>query len=226
MPPSDTPPPLDQIHDQVLVPLRLVRVVLRERSDQQWIFLQEDAPDKPGLERGFPIVIGTGEASEIHRLVTGVTPARPLTHQLMADAVQALGSRVIGVDIVDLRSNTFYAQLRLAKPDAEGGEVRIDARPSDALAIALRTKASIRVAESVLEQVRSDKAQDVLPNENSGELEVDPTEGLPGDMESGPSDVSLPPQAGPMHPDNQHPGDVDPTDKPDENDAGTFDFDA
>lgn len=171
---SEPPFPDDSFSNPTLVPLRLVRVVLRERSDQQWIFLAEDDPSKEGNERGFPIVIGTGEAAEIHRLVSGVTPPRPLTHQLTAAVIESLGSRVLGVDIVDLSSNTFYAQLRLAIPGTDGSlsqEVTVDARPSDALAIALRCGAPIRVAETVLEQVRTDKAQDMVPGDAS--LEAD-----------------------------------------------------
>lgn len=201
MPPSETPPPHDSAPNQTLVPLKLVRVVLRERSDQQWIFLQEDDPDKVDQERGFPIVIGTGEASEIHRLVTGVSPPRPLTHQLTVNAIEALGSRVIGVDIVDLRSNTFYAQLRLAMPGTDGSldqEALVDARPSDALAIALRCGAPIRVAESVLEEVRSDKAQDVIPDGLPDELsdefpdgnsDADAQDGGPGEEPDGGDDA-------------------------------------
>lgn len=198
MPPSDTPSPEDSFASPTLVPLRLVRVVLRERSDQQWIFLEEDDPDKLGQQRGFPIVIGTGEAAEIHRLVTGVAPPRPLTHQLTVTAVEALGSRVLGVDIVDLRSNTFYAQLRLAVPGTDGSldqEVLVDSRPSDALAIALRAGAPIRVAESVLEEVRSDKSQDALPemdDSDDGEFDVDLDDLDLDDLESGPDEDSEP----------------------------------
>ncbi len=192
----DPPYPDDSFSSQALVPLRLVRVVLRERSDQQWIFLAEVSPAKEGNERGFPIVIGTGEAAEIHRLVSGVTPPRPLTHQLTATVVESLGSRVLGVDIVDLRSNTFYAQLRLAVPGTDGSlsqEVSVDARPSDALAIALRSGAPIRVAETVLEQVRSDKAQDVLedPDDPTAEGLGEETDEIDGssDEESGDDDL-------------------------------------
>lgn len=181
---SDSPYSDDSLSNVTLVPLRLVRVVLRERSDQQWIFLAEVDPAKEGNERGFPIVIGTGEAAEIHRLVSDVTTPRPLTHQLTATIVESLGSRVLGVDIVDLRSNTFYAQLRLAVPGTDGSlsqEVRVDARPSDALAIALRCGAPIRVAESVLEQVRSDNAVDAMPEMDPG---IDPTIGPEIDIDT------------------------------------------
>ncbi len=151
---------------QPLIPLRLVRVVIRESSAEQWIFLEEDTEaDDP---RGFPIVIGSSEAGEIHRIITEAPTPRPLTHQLTLSAIHALGSELVGVDIVDLRTNTFYAQLRLTPPngaDPEGAEeILVDARPSDALALALRAGAQIRVAESVLQQVRTDTAADVLPD--------------------------------------------------------------
>jgi len=157
---------------QTWIPLRLVRVVLRERADQQWIFLQEVVEDDdPRTGRGFPIVIGSGEAGELHRVVTDVRTPRPLTHQLGAALVEALGARIVGVDIVDLRQNTFYATIRLES--ADGDEVEVDARPSDALALALRAGALVRVAESVLEQVRTDKNVDKLPDIDPSVLEED-----------------------------------------------------
>jgi len=157
---------------QTWIPLRLVRVVLRERADQQWIFLQEVVEDgDPSSGRGFPIVIGSGEAGELHRVVTNVRTPRPLTHQLGAALVEALGARIAGVDIVDLRQNTFYAKIRLESADGE--EVEVDARPSDALALALRAGARVRVAESVLEQVRTDQNVDKLPDVSAESLEED-----------------------------------------------------
>jgi len=176
---------------QSYVDLRLVRVVLREHSDQQWIFLEESAPAGDSAPRGFPIVIGSGEAGEIHRLLTDVDTPRPLTHQLAAQAIGALGSRVIGADIIDLRANTFYARLRLsalpgppldsdpgAPTDAE--EILLDARPSDAVALALRHGAKIRVTESLLEQVRTDNAADVLEAEGAEPDDQGPDEADPG----------------------------------------------
>lgn len=155
-----------------LVPLRLVRVVVRENSSQQWIFLEEDNGSED--PRGFPIVIGSGEATEIHRVVNDIPSERPLTHQLTLSAIHALGSRLLGVDIVDLRANTFYAQLRLTPVSGndEVDEVLVDARPSDALALALRAGARIRIAESVMEQVRTDKAQDPLVDGEGLDLDL------------------------------------------------------
>lgn len=158
---------------ETFVPLRLVRVVLREQADQQWIFLAEVVEGgDPASGRGFPIVIGSNEAGELHRVVTDVRTERPLTHQLAVSLVESLGARIVGVDIVDLRQNTFYAKVLLLAPDAapDAPPVAVDARPSDALVLALRSGARIRVAEHVLEQVRTDKNVDKLPDPDDDEL--------------------------------------------------------
>ena len=131
------------MEDQLL-DVALGRIVVHDGSDRQYIYLCECDGT-----RGFPIVIGNSEAGEIQRVVIGVEPERPLTHQLLSDTVTALGHQVLRVDIVDLKHNTFYAQLVIG--DAEGAEVaHVDARPSDAIAIALRAGCKIRVAERVL----------------------------------------------------------------------------
>ncbi len=144
-----------------MVDMRLGRIVIRENADQQWIFLVER-----GGPRGFPIVIGSNEAHEIQRVVTGVEMERPLTHQLTFSTIQALGGEVRRVDIVDLRNNTFFAQLVVGQTSQNGeSTVVLDSRPSDALALGLRAGCPIRVAESVLEQVRTDKSgPDALPD--------------------------------------------------------------
>jgi bifunctional DNase/RNase len=141
-----------------MVDLSLGRIVIREGSDQQYIFLRERAG-----KRGFPIVIGTAEACEIRRVVTGIQPERPLTHQLAYESIRALGADLKRVDIVDLRNNTFFAQLVLHDKQGELTAV-VDARPSDAVALALRAKCQLRIAESVLELVRTDTTgPDPLP---------------------------------------------------------------
>ena len=138
--------------DEPMVEVVLGRIVIREGSDRQYIYLQER-----GGARGFQIMIGTSEAAEIQRVVARIECERPLTHQLAFAAIEALGARVRRCDIVDLRHNTFFAQLVL---QTDGGErtIVLDARPSDAIALALRAGATLRVAESVLEQVRSDSS--------------------------------------------------------------------
>lgn len=164
--------------DDRLLEMQLRRIVIRENSDQQYIYLVE----KDG-ERSFPIVIGTSEAFEIRRVLCGVQTERPLTHQLAHELIESLGGRLVGVDIVDLRNNTFYAKLLVES--AEGGEQKtLDTRPSDAVALALRAGCPLRVAESVLTEAREDSAQDDLESlvqefmeDDAAEEESDPDEG-------------------------------------------------
>lgn len=157
-----------------MIDVRLSRVVLREESQQQWIYLQE----REG-ERGFPIVIGLTEAAEIRRVLHGQETQRPLTHQLAHTLIDSLDANLKSVDIVDLKDNTFFAELVLTTGD--GDPVRVDARPSDALALGLRAGCDLRVAESVLEQVRTDSGpepdlpppSDQLPGLDDDEEEDD-----------------------------------------------------
>lgn len=167
-----------------MIDVTLARIVIREGSDQQYIFLREQ-----GGQRGFPIVIGTAEACEIRRVVAGIQTERPLTHQLAFEAIRALGGELKRVDIVDLRNNTFFAQIVLQNAHGELTAI-VDARPSDALAIALRAKCPIRVAQTVLETVRTDQAQDTLPDPAKEDEDVGPPEegkGKGDEGESGPA---------------------------------------
>jgi len=133
-----------------MVDVALGRIVIRDRSDRQYIYLVETDGAKEE-KRGFPIVIGNNEAHEIHRVVHGIEPPRPLTHQLAYATIRALGASVRSVDIVDLKQNTFFAHVVL-QDDAGTSLAVVDARPSDAIALALRARCRIRVAESVLER--------------------------------------------------------------------------
>jgi len=102
--------------------------------------------------RVLPIWVGPSEASAIALQVENVATPRPMTHDLLRDVVGALGVTVSRVIISDLKGSTFYAYLELKQgPDI----VLVDARPSDAVALAARTRAPIFVRESVLDQARS-----------------------------------------------------------------------
>lgn len=157
--------------DETWINMRLSRVIVRDQSEQQWIYLSEVEG-----ERGFPIVIGSPEAREIQRVVTGTSLERPLTHQMAYDTIRALDADLTRVDITDLRQNTFYARLVLTGRQGEVHE--IDARPSDAVCLGLRAGCGIRVAESVLEQVRTDASgPDPLPSAAAEvPFEEDPSE--------------------------------------------------
>ncbi len=131
-----------------LVEVELARVVIHHKADQQYIHLRERHGN-----RGFPIVIGYHEVEEINRKLCGFQTPRPLTHDLVGRVVAAVGKRLTRVVVSELRDDTFYATLVLAPLDAEGPEVTVDCRPSDAIALAVQMKAPIHVAREVFDQV-------------------------------------------------------------------------
>lgn len=126
------------------------RLVLQDGADRQFIYLTE----REGT-RGFSIVIGSSEAHEIHRVLHDWEPDRPLTHKLTTELVGALGAAIKHVDVVDLKQNTFFAQVVLQN-DAGDVLAVVDARPSDAIALALRARCPIRVAESVIDEATTE----------------------------------------------------------------------
>jgi bifunctional DNase/RNase len=95
-----------------------------------------------------PIWIGQAEALAIDLQLRGETFERPLTHDLLKTAVESLGAKVVRVAVTDLKDNTFFAKIYIQR----GNEIfAIDARPSDSIALAIRTHAPIFVARSVFE---------------------------------------------------------------------------
>lgn len=94
-----------------------------------------------------PIWIGIMEASAIAAALEGVQYSRPMTHDLFRSLVEALGTSIEKIEVVDIRDNVFYALITI---DHGGTRLTIDARPSDAIAIALRTKSPIYVADHVI----------------------------------------------------------------------------
>jgi hypothetical protein len=97
--------------------------------------------------RELPIWIGPFEAQAIALEIQGVPPPRPLTHDLMKQLVERLGGKVKRVDIGELKDNTYFATLHVEGPS--GGDLSVDARPSDAIALALRFKGPIMVEEGL-----------------------------------------------------------------------------
>jgi bifunctional DNase/RNase len=100
-------------------------------------------------ERYLPIWIGPFEADAITIELQGVEVARPLTHDLLKRVISMLGAQVSHVIINDLQNDTFFARILL---DVDGEEIEVDSRPSDAIALAVRAKAPIFVAEEVMER--------------------------------------------------------------------------
>ena len=128
-----------------MIEMELNKIIIDEKRQEQIIVLKE----KHG-ERVLPIVIGVLEASAIKMRVSGVATPRPMTHDLMASVIQALGARLARVMIDKLEDNTFYAKLVLATADAT--EAVVDARPSDSVALAVRLKSPIFVDEEVIKK--------------------------------------------------------------------------
>ena len=129
------------------VEMELARIIISEVNDQQVVYLKEVEGD-----RTFPILIGLFEATSIDRRVKHSATPRPLTHDLLVAAVELLGGEFQDVVISELKEHTYYATLRVEK---DGGIVEIDARPSDAIAVAITCEPNlpIYVDEDVLENV-------------------------------------------------------------------------
>src|SRR5688572_21159091 len=99
--------------------------------------------------RFLPIWIGHPEAAAILMRLQGASTPRPMTHDLLCDLLEQLDARCERVSVTELRDNTFYATITIS---VGGQEVEIDSRPSDALALAVRTDAPIFAAEEVIEE--------------------------------------------------------------------------
>jgi bifunctional DNase/RNase len=127
--------------------MELTRIIISDINENQVIYLKEIDG-----ERQFPILIGIYEAMSIDRRVKGYTSPRPLTHDLVVSALEQLGAEFQDVVISDLKEHTYYAKLRVRH---EGELVEIDARPSDAIAVAVTCNPPlpIFVSEEVLNDV-------------------------------------------------------------------------
>lgn len=130
--------------DGALIPLEVVGVRVELPSNQPIVLLRE----RDGA-RYLPIWIGANEATAIATALEGVEPPRPLTHDLMRTVIDAVGALAVRVVITEMRDSVFYADLSL---DASGKEIEVSSRPSDAIALAVRTGTPIFAHPSVLEE--------------------------------------------------------------------------
>lgn len=129
----------------VEIRMDLARIIIRETDEQQIIILRERDGD-----RRFPIVIGINEASAIDQRVKGLVRPRPMTHDLMANVIEALECELEKIVIHDLRDHTFYAKLVIRQ---NGRLIEVDARPSDAIALGVANDTPLYVEDSVLREV-------------------------------------------------------------------------
>ena len=129
-----------------MIEVELSRIIIDEEKKEQVVVLKEK-----GGERFLPIVIGINEAIAIKMKLGGFIPPRPLTHDLMSVIVSKLDVTLERIVVDNLTEGTFHAKLYFIKNDAKS--VVIDARPSDSIALAVRTKTPIFVEEHVLEKL-------------------------------------------------------------------------
>jgi len=114
-------------------------------------------------KRRLPIIIGAFEAQAIALEIEGIKPPRPLTHDLLKQLTDNLGATVLEINVDELRENTFYAKIIF---ELSGLTQELDARPSDAIALAVRAQAPIYVSETVLE------AAGFLPSDETEAVEL------------------------------------------------------
>lgn len=131
------------------VEMQLARIIISEINESQVVFLRE-----VNGTRQFPILIGIFEATSIDRRVKEIARPRPLTHDLIVEIVEAMGGELDSVVISELKDSTYFANLRVR---CDGELIEIDARPSDAIAIAVTCDPHlpIYVEDEVLEEAIS-----------------------------------------------------------------------
>lgn len=152
-----------------MIEMELLGVRVELPSNTPVMLLQE----REGRRRNLSIFIGGPEAAAIAFALDGVEPPRPLTHDLACTLVEELGASLEKVVITELRDTTFYADLHLSRPhgapEDSSGPV-VSARPSDAVALAVRTGAPIFATEELLEEAGYADEEDV--DEESSAEEV------------------------------------------------------
>jgi len=158
----------------VEVRLRAVRVDLQ--SNTPVLLLQESE----GLSRTLPIFIGAPEATAIAFALQGMDTPRPMTHDLIRDLLEALDADVARVVVTELRSSTYYAEIVLVR---DGDEVPVSSRPSDAVAVAVRTGAPLFVADDLMD------AEGIMLAVDEEDEEDEESEGAPAVAEGNPEEI-------------------------------------
>jgi len=131
-----------------MVEMELNKIVIDEKRHDQLIVLKEK-----GGNRILPIVIGLNEASAIKLKISGFTPPRPLTHDLLYTTIANLEARIDKIIIDKLEENTFHAKIVVV--DAAGQTKVVDARPSDSIALSVRAHAPIFVEDEVIKNAEA-----------------------------------------------------------------------
>ena len=133
-----------------MVPIAVQKIIIGSAPGPSILVLQpiEESP-VPGISRIVPIMVGAAEAAQLHLAVTHTKVARPTTHDLLLDALTNLDTRIDHAVINDVKGTTFFAKLYLKQGDRM---IELDARPSDAIALAIREDAPIYIDEKTLDK--------------------------------------------------------------------------
>lgn len=121
--------------------------------------------ESDGRHRLLPIYIGSPEASAIHYALEGVDPPRPLTHDLFLNVIGELGASVSRVVVTEMRDRTYFAELHLDTPT---GNKVISARPSDAIALAVRCGAGLFASDELIDEVGQEPVPE--PDDDASEI--------------------------------------------------------
>ncbi|WP_457572071.1 bifunctional nuclease family protein [Desulfovulcanus sp.] len=146
----------------MFVEMEVVGLALDEQTKVPLIILR-DKDEKYIL----PIWIGALEAVAISMPLNGVTLNRPMTHDLFLNTLETLGVKLEYIEITEIKDSTYFAEVVFLKGEEK---LRIDSRPSDAIALALRAKAPIMVSQKILDEIeveKQEKYQVVLDDEES-----------------------------------------------------------
>ena len=129
-----------------MIEVEVAMIALDPRANLPVVLLQEIEGTPKRL---LPIWVGIAEAQAIQLQLQAPPPPRPMTHDLLKNIIEKLGAKVVSVFVHSIKSLTFYGQINLLVNDKN---IEIDSRPSDAIALALRTEATIYVAEKVMDE--------------------------------------------------------------------------
>ena len=146
-----------------MILMKVFGLALDEDSQVPVLILKDEEEAKT-----LPIWIGAMEAMAISLTLNNVDLPRPMTHDLLLSSIKTLEAEVVRVDVVALKEGTYYAEIEVKAGEAVK---RIDSRPSDAIALALRAEAPIYVDQKVLDQAATDKKEDGSPVLKSEEAE-------------------------------------------------------
>lgn len=155
-----------------VVEVRLSAVRVDLQSNTPVVLLQETE----GAQRSLPIFIGPPEATAIALALQGITPPRPMTHDLMRDLLEALEARVTRIVVTEVRDQTYYAEIHL---QVGARTLEISSRPSDAIALATRTSSPLYVSDELMdaegmmidtEGDEDDSGEDSNPDELVGQF--------------------------------------------------------